>query len=188
MRLSCYFPAAHLPPCGCFCLTPARAAADLVAADFTRIQNVVYWRQQGQDLTLDVFKPAHANRSGLAWMISGGWVSSTNFISSVVPTPFLQHGYTVFAVTHTARSRIQGGGHHAEHSTRDSLHPVSRGRLRNRRKPPGHHGAAVPVRAPFTDHCHPGWTRQPGGRHDPVDRESSTVECAAYLFFHQPTS
>lgn len=74
---------------GLLLFLPGQLMAGAGTPDFIRTANVVYWRQQGQDLTLDVFKPTHPNGAGLLWMISGGWMSSTNAIVPAVAEPFI---------------------------------------------------------------------------------------------------
>jgi acetyl esterase/lipase len=79
-------------------------ASSSFAADepsFTRTEDVIYGRKFGSALTMDVFKPTkNANGLGVIWVVSGGWVSDHGWINPGYPKPFLDRGYTVFAVVH----------------------------------------------------------------------------------------
>ena len=57
----------------CFLLALTSLAA---AAEFTRIEDVVYARKFGTALTLDVFQPEKQNGCGIIFMVSGGFFSS----------------------------------------------------------------------------------------------------------------
>ncbi|MEJ2534870.1 MAG: alpha/beta hydrolase, partial [Gammaproteobacteria bacterium] len=64
--------------------------------------DVFYGHKDGLALTYDVFTPGDANRAGLLFMFSGGWVSTWmppdqtfNYIR-----PLLEQGFIVFAVRH----------------------------------------------------------------------------------------
>jgi acetyl esterase/lipase len=85
-------------------LTAASRAADPPA--FTRVEDVIYGRKYGTALTLDVFTPrAKANGAGVIWVVSGGFVSSHDFVNAAFFRPILAHGYTVFAVVHGSQPR-----------------------------------------------------------------------------------
>lgn len=82
----------------------AAPAAEHVAYD--RTQDVVYGRKHGLAMTLDVFTPReHKNGLGLIWVVSGGWFSSHEAIGEAFVQPFLDRGYTVFAVVHGSQPR-----------------------------------------------------------------------------------
>jgi acetyl esterase/lipase len=82
---------------------PGRAGGDV---GFTRVSDVVYGRKDGAALTMDVFVPKkHGNGAAVIWVISGGWVSSHAAINSNGAEPFLDRGYTVFAVVHGSQPR-----------------------------------------------------------------------------------
>ena len=54
-------------------------------------------------LTMDVFQPANSNRCAILFLVNGGWLSSkaTPMMVTIQPDyyrPFLERGYTVFAV------------------------------------------------------------------------------------------
>jgi acetyl esterase/lipase len=76
------------------------------AADFTRTEDVIYGRKFGVALTLDVLRPAQPNGYGLVFMVSGGWFSSHDAINPAYLAPFLDRGYTVFAVVHGSQPKF----------------------------------------------------------------------------------
>ncbi len=82
---------------------PVHAAEE--PANFTRTEDVVYGRKDGTALTLDVFTPAEPNGLGLILCVSGGWYSSHAAINLGFIQPFLDRGYTVFAVVHGSQPR-----------------------------------------------------------------------------------
>ncbi|WP_165224036.1 alpha/beta hydrolase [Aquisphaera insulae] len=87
--------------------TPAQTPG-APAPPYERIQDVVYGRKAGMALTMDVFKPkaVPANGVGLIWVVSGGWFSSHDSINGDFLKPFLDRGYTVFAVVHGSQPRF----------------------------------------------------------------------------------
>lgn len=75
------------------------------SANFTRTEDVVYGRKDGMALTLDVFAPKQPNGLGLILCVSGGWFSAHEAINLGFIQPFLDRGYTVFAVVHGSQPR-----------------------------------------------------------------------------------
>ena len=76
-----------------------------------RTQDVIYGRKFGMALTLDVFQPAQANRFALLFLVNGGWQSSkaTPMMVTIRPgdyQPFLDRGYTVFAVVTSSQPKF----------------------------------------------------------------------------------
>ncbi len=71
---------------------------------YTRTE-VIYGRKFGTALTLDVFRPASTNTLGVISIISGGFFSSHEAINPGMLKPFLDRGYTVFAVVHGSQPR-----------------------------------------------------------------------------------
>src|SRR5690606_25375838 len=72
------------------------------------IRNVVYGQKDGLAMVLDVYKPdSGANGAGIAYMISGGWMSSLTMRSAYESMfmPLVNAGYTVFAVRHGSSPR-----------------------------------------------------------------------------------
>ena len=76
------------------------------AADFTRTEDVIYGRKFGTALTLDVFQPSKPNGCAVLFMVSGGFFSSHDNINGKNYSPFLDRGYTVFAVVHGSQPRF----------------------------------------------------------------------------------
>lgn len=74
----------------------------------TRIEDVIYGRKSGVALTMDVYKPDKPNGYGVVWVVSGGWFSSKAVLqkSDVFLRPFLNRGYTVFAVVHGSQPKF----------------------------------------------------------------------------------
>ena len=68
-----------------------------------RTEDMIYGRKFGMALTMDVFQPTNANQCGILFLVNGGWLSSkaTPMMVTIQPDyyrPFLERGYTVFAV------------------------------------------------------------------------------------------
>jgi acetyl esterase/lipase len=85
------------------------ALVPLVAQDtpsFTRTEDVIYGRKFGTALTLDVLQPAKPNGASVIFMVSGGWFSSHESINPGLVKPFLDRGYTVFAVVHGSQPKF----------------------------------------------------------------------------------
>jgi acetyl esterase/lipase len=83
-------------------------SATCLAADpaFTRKEDVIYGRKYGTALTMDVFTPTEKpNGAAIVTIISGGFFSSHDAISPIFLKPFLDRGYTVFAVVHGSQPR-----------------------------------------------------------------------------------
>jgi acetyl esterase/lipase len=78
------------------------------AAQAEVIRNVVYGQKDGLAMVMDVYKPdTGANGAAVAYMISGGWMSSLpmqNAYESMF-VPLVNAGYTVFAVRHGSSPR-----------------------------------------------------------------------------------
>lgn len=74
-----------------------------------RTEDVIYGRKAGTALTLDVFQPSKRNSCAVFYMVSGGMSSSHEAIlpSRGLFAPFLDHGYTVFAVVHGSQPKFQ---------------------------------------------------------------------------------
>jgi len=68
-----------------------------------RTDGVVYSHRQGQNLTLDVVRPAKPNGLGVLLMVSGGWKSGTNAFRPWMAAPLLRRGYTIFPVYHISQ-------------------------------------------------------------------------------------
>jgi acetyl esterase/lipase len=69
--------------------------------------DVIYGRKYGTALTMDVFTPkANAKGIGVVFVVSGGFFSSHEAISSSFIRPFTHRGFTVFAVVHGSQPRF----------------------------------------------------------------------------------
>jgi acetyl esterase/lipase len=89
------------------CLVQAHAETPPApVANYTRTEDVVYGRKFGVALTLDVIQPAQPNGYGIVYMVSGGWKSSHDSINPKGYAPYLDRGYTVFAVCHGCQPRF----------------------------------------------------------------------------------
>ena len=70
--------------------------------------DVVYGHKDGLALTMDVYRPAgESNRAGILFMVSGGWFSRWSPPEQSLPLfqPYLDAGYTMFAVRHGSSPR-----------------------------------------------------------------------------------
>jgi acetyl esterase/lipase len=148
--------------------------------DFKRTEDVIYGRKFGTALTLDVFQPRPTNGVGIVFMVSGGWFSSHESISGVFFKPLLKRGYTVFAVVHGSQPKfvvteIVEDIHRALRFIRHNAVPygVDPDKL-------GIIGASAGGHLSLTIGTQGG----PGDAKakDPIDRESSAVQCVACLF------
>lgn len=78
------------------------------SAQAETIRNVVYGQKDGLAMVMDVYQPgSNANGAAVAYMISGGWMSSPmmqNAYESMF-VPLVDAGYTVFAVRHGSSPR-----------------------------------------------------------------------------------
>ncbi len=63
-------------------------------------RGIQYSSRRGQDLVLDVIRPARPNGLGVLVMVSGSWKSSREGLNPVMIAPLLRRGYTIFAVHH----------------------------------------------------------------------------------------
>jgi len=156
------------------------ALASFAADDFTRTEDVIYGRKFGTALTMDVFQPKKPNGFGIIFVVSGGWFSGHEAISPVFIKAFLKSGYTVFAVVHGSQPKFQ-----IPEIMQDMQRAVRFIRF-NAKK----YGV---------DPNHLGVTGGSAGGHlslilgtmggqgkadapDPIDRESSAVQCVACFF------
>jgi len=78
---------------------------------YTRKKDVIYGHKYGMALTLDVFTPQrNTNGIGIIWLVSGGWVSTQEFItfgfSKSMIDELVRRGYTVFAVVHGSQPKF----------------------------------------------------------------------------------
>lgn len=92
--------------CSIVLLAPAALRAQDVS-EYIRTRDVIYGRKAGLALTMDVMAPKDKpNGLGVLFIVSGGWRSNPGFIRPEMFAPFLQHGYTVFAVVHGTQPKF----------------------------------------------------------------------------------
>ncbi len=85
-------------------LTPIASADE---ATFNRKEDVIYGRKYGIALTMDVFTPKKdAKGIGVVFVVSGGFFSSHEAINPSFIRPFIDRGFTVFAVVHGSQPRF----------------------------------------------------------------------------------
>ena len=148
--------------------------------EFKRSEDVIYGRKFGTALTLDVFQPMKPNGAALVWVVSGGWYSSHDGINAGFCAPFLKRGYTVFAVVHGSQpkftiSEIEPDIHRAVRFIR---HNAAKFGVKPDQL--GIYGGSAGGHLTLTLATQGG----PGeaGAKDPVEAESSVVQCAACFF------
>jgi acetyl esterase/lipase len=74
---------------------------------YVRTRDVIYGRKAGLALTMDVIAPKEkSNGLGIIFVVSGGWRSRPDLIRPDLYAPFLQRGYTVFAVVHGTQPKF----------------------------------------------------------------------------------
>ena len=155
---------------------------------FTRQADVIYGRKDGMALTMDVFTPKEkANGAAVIWVVSGGWVSSHDVVSTKMPfapvNELVKRGYTVFAVVHGSQPKftipeVLDDMHRAARFVRHNAakYGVDPGRLGITGGSAGGHLSLMQGNAPRAG--------DPKSA-DPVERESSRV--AAVGCFFPPT-
>jgi acetyl esterase/lipase len=166
------------------CLLLAACAALPVyaqaAADASRTEDVIYGRKFGVALTLDVLRPATPNGAGIIYVVSGGWFSSHNAVKPAFYKPYLDRGYTIFAVVHGSQPKftipeIFEDMHRAVRFVRHNAaqYGVDPNKL-------GITGASAGGHLSLTM----GTMGRPGPQDapDPIDRESSAVQAVACFF------
>ena len=148
--------------------------------DFQRTEDVVYGRKFGTALTLDVFQPRPTNGVGIVLMVSGGWFSAHESINADFFRPLLNRGYTVFAVVHGSQPKfviteIVPDIHRALRFIRHNAarYGVDPDRL-------GITGGSAGGHLSLTIGTQ-GGPGDPAAK-DPIDRESSAVQCVACFF------
>lgn len=146
-----------------------------------RTQDVIYGRKVGTALTLDVIQPAKVNNGhGLIFMVSGGWFSTHDAVNPQMYAPFLERGYTVFAVVHGSQpkftiSEITGDIHRAVRFIR---HNAGKWSVKPDRL--GIAGASAGGHLSLTMGTQGALGK--GDAKDPIDRESSAVQAVACFF------
>ena len=151
--------------------------------NFTRTEDVIYGRKFGTALTLDVFQPTKPNGYGILFMVSGGFFSSHEAIHPASYEPLFERGYTVFAVVHGSQPKfiipeIEQDIHRAVRFVRHNAAKfgVNPNRL-------GITGGSAGGHLSLTMGTQ--GTKGKADAKDPIDRESSAVQCVAC--FYPPT-
>jgi len=162
------------------CLTAATWSQPTEAQPCTRTEDVIYGRKFGTALTLDVFQPAKQNGFGVVMMVSGGWFSSHEAINPTMFQPLLNRGYTVFAVVHGSQPKftipeIVPDIHRAirfirYNAAKYGVNPNKLGITGG--SAGGHLSLTMAVQGAPGD---------PNAK-NPVDRESSAIQCVACFF------
>jgi len=147
---------------------------------FERTAGVVYGQRHGQNLTMDIVRPAKPNGVGIALMVSGGWKSGTNSFRPWMVAPLLRRGYTVFAVCHISQPEatimeitedVNRAVRYIRHNARQyGVDPSQLGVTGG--SAGGHLSLMLATRGG------PG----PAGTADPVDGESSAVQAVAIFY------
>jgi acetyl esterase/lipase len=147
----------------------------------TRTNGIVYGHLDGQDLALDVIRPARPNGVAIAVMVSGGWKSAApGSFQPWMAASLLRRGYTVFAVYHISQPQstvmqifdeVSRGIRFIRHRARQ--YGVDPDRLGVTGGSAGGHLSLM-----LATRGGPG----PADAADPVDRESSAVQAVAIFF------
>jgi acetyl esterase/lipase len=161
-------------------LVLAFAAAAQTEPQYKRTEDVIYGRKFGTALTLDVFEPVNPNGCGVLFMVSGGFYSSHEAINAGFLKPFLERGYTVFAIVHGSQPKFV-----ITEITQDIHRSVRFVRL-NAAKYGVDPGKLAITGASAGGHlcltmATQGKKGDPNAK-DPVDRESSEIQCAGCFF------
>jgi acetyl esterase/lipase len=145
-----------------------------------RLEDVIYGRKFGTALTMDVFQPAKRNGLGIISIVSGGWFSGHEAIREANYRIFLDRGYTVFAVVHGSQPKfvvpeIVLDMHRAvrfirHHAATYGIDPKKIGVTGG--SAGGHLSLTLGTQG----------KQGAGEAKDPIDRESSEVQCVACFF------
>ncbi len=148
--------------------------------NYTRTEDVIYGRKFGTALTFDVFRPEKPNGYGIIFMVSGGWFSSHEAINPVFFRPILDRGYTVFTVVHGSQPKfniteivpdINRAVRFIRHNAaKYGVDPNKFGITGG--SAGGHLSLTMAVK---------GAKGNPDAK-DPIDRESSEIQCVACFF------
>lgn len=152
-------------------------------APYELTRGIEYGSRNGNPLRLDVFRPPQQNGAGVLLMVSGGWKSGSGSIRPELFAPFIRRGYTVFAVQHISQPdcTISGIVEDVTRAVRYVRHHAAKYGVDGTRLGVigGSSGGHLSLML--------GTTGTPGDAAavDPVERESSAVQCVAC--FYPPT-
>jgi acetyl esterase/lipase len=163
----------------------AGLAAEGKTSAVHRTEDVIYGRKFGTALTMDVFQPAKANECGIIFLVNGGWFSSkaTPRMVTIQPNyyrPFLDRGYTVFAVVTSSQPAftIPDIMSDVQRAVRFVRCNAARFAIRADRLGVTGSSSGGQLTLMIAVQGGPGKPDAP----DPVDRESSAVQAAACFF------
>jgi acetyl esterase/lipase len=142
-------------------------------------KEVIYGHKFGMALTMDVFTPEKPNGYGIIWAVSGGWFSAHEAIPPNFPY-LLDRGYTVFAVCHGSQPKFT-----ITEIVPDMMRSVRF--IRHNAKKYGVNPDKIGVSGGSAGghlSLTLGTEGGPGDAKakDPIDRESSAVQCVACFF------
>jgi acetyl esterase/lipase len=150
-----------------------------------RTEDVIYGRKFGMALTMDVFQPARPNQRGIIFLVNGGWLSSkaTPLMVTIQPDyyrPFLDRGYTVFAVVTSSQPAftIPDIMSDVQRAVRFVRHNAARFEIRPDRLGVTGSSSGGQLTLMIAAQGGPG---KPDAD-DPVERETSVVQAAACFF------
>lgn len=160
-------------------------AAETTSTEFVRTQDIVYGREYGTALTMDLFEPVgKRNGAAVIWVISGGWYSGHKSIDSeheLSPVkPLIARGYKVYAVVHRSNPMF---------SIEDAVADVTRATRVIRQREDADKQTSTPIGimgASAGGHLSlmmatTGDDGNPAAK-DPVERAASRVQAAACYF------
>ncbi len=147
---------------------------------FNRTEDVIYGRKFGTALTLDIFQPGKPNGAGIVFMVSGGWFSSHEAINPGWCRPFLDRGYTVFTVVHGSQPKfvITEIVEDISRAVRFIRHNAAKYSVDPNKL--GITGASAGGHLSLTMAVKGG--KGKADAKDPIDRESSEIQCVACFF------
>ncbi|MGI8965369.1 MAG: prolyl oligopeptidase family serine peptidase [Limisphaerales bacterium] len=147
---------------------------------FKRTEDVIYGRKFGTALTLDIFQPEKPNGCGIVFVVSGGWISAHEIILPQFYEPFIARGYTVFAVVHGSQPKFQ-----IPEIIQDMHRAIRFIRFNGKKYGIDPHRIGV-TGGSAGGHLSLILATQGGpgasDAKDPIDRESSAVQCVACFF------
>lgn len=143
-------------------------------------RGIVYTRRTGQDLTLDVFRPAKQNGIGVLVMVSGSWKSNTDGFRVWMAAPLLRQGHTVIAVSHLSQPKasVMETVADVQHAVRFVRHHADEYGIDAQRLAVTGGSSGGHLSLMLATCGGPG----PADATDPVDREDSSVQAAAVFF------
>lgn len=147
---------------------------------FTSTHGIVYTQRNGQDLTLDIYRPEEQSGAAVLIMVSGSWKSNPKGFQPWMAASLLRKGLTVVTVTHVSQPKasvmeivadVQRAARYVRHHAAEyGIHPDRLGVVGG--SSGGHLALMLATRGGPGD----------AAAADPVDRESSAVQAAAVFF------